>query len=71
LARALEVFGLQAVPYNSPDAADARADPTTQQAFICNLQARRVLYESMGWVLATEHASCLPAVAQSDGYSAR
>ena len=38
LSRALEVFGLQAVPLNSPDAAAARADPTTQEAFICNLQ---------------------------------
>lgn len=42
LARALEVFGLQPVPLGSPDAAAARADPTTQQAFICNLQVRRV-----------------------------
>jgi hypothetical protein len=40
LSRALEVFGLQTVPLSSPDAADARADPTTQAAFICNLQAR-------------------------------
>ena len=39
LSRALEVFGLQTVPLSSPDAADARADPTTQAAFICNLQA--------------------------------
>lgn len=39
LAKSLEVFGLQAVPLSSPDASAARADPTTQQAFICNLQA--------------------------------
>lgn len=55
LARALEVFGLQAVPLRSPDAAAARADPTTQQAFICNLQVRpgaaglRAAQPSGGW----------------------
>jgi hypothetical protein len=38
LSRALEVFGLRAVQWSSPEAAAARADPTTQQAFICNQQ---------------------------------
>ena len=39
LSRALEVFGLRAVPYRSPEpeAAAARADPASQHGFICNL----------------------------------
>ena len=38
LARALEVWGLSAVPLTSPAAAAARADPQSQAAFVCNLQ---------------------------------
>ncbi|EFN59080.1 hypothetical protein CHLNCDRAFT_13270, partial [Chlorella variabilis] len=38
LSRALEVWGLAAVPLTSPDMEAARADPTTQAAFICNHQ---------------------------------
>ena len=38
LARALEVWGLAPVNLNHPDAAAAKADPTTQAAFICNLR---------------------------------
>ncbi|KAL4859518.1 putative ataxin-3 [Chlorella vulgaris] len=38
LSRALEIFGLQAIPLSSPDMAPALADPTTQQAFLCNQQ---------------------------------
>lgn len=40
LSKALEIFGLGAVPFASPDpaAAAARQDPTACEAFICNLQ---------------------------------
>ena len=40
LSKALEIFGLGAVPFTSPDpaAAAARQDATACEAFICNLQ---------------------------------
>lgn len=40
LSRALEIWGLQVIPYLSsdPTAVEARRDPTAQQAFICNLE---------------------------------
>ena len=38
LAKALEVWGLRAIPINNPEAADAKADPTREHAFICNLR---------------------------------
>jgi Ataxin-3 len=37
LAKALEVWGLGAVPLGSPAAAAARASPQDQEAFLCNL----------------------------------
>lgn len=75
LSRALEVFGLRAVPLRSPDAAAtaARADPTTQQAFICNLQEHWFTIRSIhgqvgahpgcaGWLAAPPLRCCrLPA----------
>lgn len=39
LNRALQIWNLQCVPLEAPEAADARADPQTQSAFICHLQA--------------------------------
>ncbi|GAB4817846.1 hypothetical protein N2152v2_004892 [Parachlorella kessleri] len=38
LAKALDVWGLTAIPINNPEAADAKADPTREHAFICNLR---------------------------------
>lgn len=38
IARALTVWNLELVPYNSAVAAPARANPLSQRAFICNLQ---------------------------------
>ncbi|KAG0623684.1 hypothetical protein M758_3G193500 [Ceratodon purpureus] len=39
LNRALQIWNLQCVPLEAPEAADARADPQKQSAFICHLQA--------------------------------
>lgn len=38
LNRALQIWNLQCVPLEAPEAADARADPQKQSAFICHLQ---------------------------------
>lgn len=38
LSKALEVWGLRAISINSPEAAAAKADPTHEHAFICNLK---------------------------------
>lgn len=38
LSKALEMFGLSAVPLNSPEASMAKAEPHTQSAFLCNLE---------------------------------
>nr|XP_024379753.1 ataxin-3 homolog [Physcomitrium patens]PNR50945.1 hypothetical protein PHYPA_010131 [Physcomitrium patens] len=39
LNRALQIWNLQCVPLEAPEAADARTDPQKQSAFICHLQA--------------------------------
>jgi ataxin-3 len=39
LNRALQIWNLQCVPLEAPEAKDARADPQNQSAFICHLQA--------------------------------
>ena len=62
LSSALEVFGLQTVPLSSPDAADARADPTTQTAFICNLQASDGGLASYPFWAALHHRLALQAL---------
>ena len=38
ICKALEVWGLESVPYDHPRAKSARENPTDQTAFICNLQ---------------------------------
>jgi ataxin-3 len=40
---ALQIWNLQCVPLEAPEAADARADPQKQSAFICHLQVWNVL----------------------------
>jgi Ataxin-3 len=51
LAKALEVWGLQALPLGSPDVTDAREDPAAEAAFICNLQEHWFTIRSIngGW----------------------
>lgn len=38
LNRALQIWNLQCVPLEAPEAVDARSDPQKQSAFICHLQ---------------------------------
>lgn len=53
LNRALEIWNLQCISLEAPEAEEARLDPQKQKAFICHLQVRSLLVISS--IIYTHH----------------
>merc|ERR1712224_460077 len=82
ICRALEVWSLGLVQFNSPTASQAREQPTKEKAFICNLQNHWFAIRRLGaqWFnlnsmksqaefISDTYLSLLLAQLQTEGYS--
>lgn len=82
ICRALEVWGLELIPFNSSTATQARSHPVSERAFICNLQNHWFAIRKLGkqWFnlnsmkshpefISDTYLSLLLAQLQAEGYS--